>query len=90
MKVAKKFTDQLRAFVLDVELETRDAFDEFIVDSRRVNRAVDASERFIKSMEAAKLRYASDGRHDLITTLKEVLAYVQELLQKLEGDDPPN
>ena len=85
-----EFVDQLRNYVLDPDLETRAAFDVFIVDSRRVTKTVDASAAFIKAMEAAKLSYASEGRNELIENLREVLVYVQGLLSKLEGEDPPD
>lgn len=84
------FVDQLRNYVLDKDQETRAAFDRFIVDNRRVNRAVDASAAFLRAMDAAKLSYASESRDELIDSLRKVLAYVQALLGKLEGDDPPN
>ena len=58
----EEFVDQLRNYVLDPNLETRTAFDGFIVDSRRVTKVVDASAAFIKAMETAKLSYASEGR----------------------------
>ena len=83
------FVDQLRNYVLDPELETRAAFDSFIVDSRRVTKAVDASGAFIRAMDAAKLSYASESRDELVDILRNVLLYVQDLLSKLEGEDPP-
>ena len=85
----EEFVDHLRNYILDPALETRATFDGFIVDSRRVTKAVDASAAFIKAMEAAKLSYASEGRDELINNLRRVLVYVQGLLSKLEGEDPP-
>ena len=85
----EEFVDQLRNYIMDPALETRATFDGFIVDSRRVTKAVDASAAFIKAMEAAKLSYASEGRDELINNLRRVLVYVQGLLSKLEGEDPP-
>ena len=85
----EEFVDRLRNYILDPALETRDTFDSFIAGSRRVTRAVDASAAFIKAMEAAKLSYASEGRDELINNLRRVLDYVQGLLSKLEGEDPP-
>lgn len=83
------FVDKLREYVLDPDLETRRAFDEFILETRRVTKAVDASKAFIRAMNAAKPTYATDGREELIAKLREVLAYVQNLLGRLEGEDPP-
>ena len=86
----EEFVDKLRNYVLDPDLETRAAFDKFIVDSRRVAKVADATTAFIKAMDAAKLSYASEGRGELIDNLHEVLTYVQDLLSKLEGEDPPD
>ena len=83
------FIDRLRDYVLDVKLETRAAFDTFILETRRVSKAVDASIAFIKAMDAAKLSYATEGREELIESLRKVLAYVQNLLSTLESQDPP-
>lgn len=83
------FVDKLREYVLEADLETRKAFDPFILETRKVTRVVGASEAFIRAMDAAKLTYATEGREDLIKNLRKVLAYVQDLLGRLEGDDPP-
>ena len=84
------FVDKLRNYVLEPELETRAAFDDFIIETRRTNKVVDASTAFIRAIDAAKLSYASEGRDDLIENLRRVMDYVQDLLNKLEGDDPPD
>ncbi|MCY4004169.1 MAG: ParB/RepB/Spo0J family partition protein [Rhodospirillales bacterium] len=84
------FIDKLRNYVLEPELETRAAFDDFIVETRRISRVVDASAAFIRAIDAAKLSYASEGREELIENLRKVIDYVQDLLNKLEGDDPPD
>ena len=83
------FVDKLREYVLDPDLETRRAFDAFIMETRRVTRVVDASDAFIRAMNAAKLTYATEGREELIENLRKVLAYVQDLLGRLEGEDSP-
>ena len=83
------FVDKLREYVLDKDLETRKAFDPFILDTRKVTRVVDASEAFIHTMNTAKLTYATEGREDLIKNLRKVLEYVKDLLGRLEGEDPP-
>ena len=83
------FVDRLHDYVLSPDLETREAFDAFILETRRVNKAVDASSAFIRAMEAAKLSYATEGREELIDNLRKVLAYVEDLLSRLQGEDPP-
>ena len=88
--IAMRFVDRLREYVLDPDLETRAAFDGFILETRRVTKAVDASKAFIRAMNAAKLTYATEGREELIANLRKVLGYVQDLLGRLEGEDPPD
>ena len=82
------FVDRLREYVLDPDLETRRAFDEFILETRRVIRVADASNAFIRAMDAAKLTYATEKREELIKTLRNVLEYVRTLLDSLEGQEP--
>ena len=85
-----EFLDQLRNYVLDENWKPEKAFDRFIVDTRRVTKVADASATFIKAMEAAKISHASEGRSELIDSLRQVLRFVEDLLSKLEGEDPPN
>ena len=82
-------TDRLRDYILTPELETRQAFDEFILESRRLQKATDAADRFISDLRKARLNHTVDQKADLINKLTEVLQVVQSLLNRLEGDDPP-
>ena len=86
----EEFVDQLREYLRSTDLEIKEVFDRFIVDTQRVNKVVTASRVFLRAVEAARMSYASERREDLIASLREVLDYVGELLEKLEGEDPPN
>ena len=81
--------DKLREYILDPELETRAAFDGFISDSRRAQKAVDAADKFIAEMNRAKIEHETDKKDELILKLTGVLLFVQNLLEILEGEDPP-
>ena len=83
------FRDQLREYILTVESETRDAFDRFITDNRRVTQATQAADRFVAQLRRAKISHTVDQKDELILKLTEVLDYVQRLLAILEGEDPP-
>ena len=85
----REVADRLREFILDKELETRTAFDGFISDSRRAQRAVDAVDKFMSAIERAKIEYETDRKDELIGKLSKLLIVVQELLARLEGEDPP-
>ena len=82
--------DQLREYILSPDLETRAAFDGFITDSRHVQKATEAADKFISELKKAKIDHATDDKNALIQKLTNVLEYVQALLAKLEGEDPPS
>ena len=81
--------DRLREYILDPNLETRAAFDGFIADNRKVQRAVDAADKFLLEMRKTKIEHETERRDELIAKLKDVLLLVQGLLARLEGGDPP-
>ena len=82
--------DRLREYILDPELETRQAFDGFILDNRRVQNASDAADKFIREIQRAKINHAADNKNELIMKLRGVLIFVEDLLARLEGEDPPS
>ena len=84
----KAVIERLREYITDVQLETRRAFDEFVMDSRRVQTAIKACEEFTNKLEHSKLEHALE-KEDLMEALKRVKEYVEDLLQKLEGGDQP-
>ena len=81
--------NRLETYVTTVPLETRKAFDEFIVDNRRIQGSIKACEDFISQLERAKLEHVVDNQEELTIALRGVKKYVEELLQKLEGSDAP-
>jgi ParB family chromosome partitioning protein len=82
-------TDRLREYVLTPDLETREAFDGFIRDIRKVQKAVDACDRFVRDMRRAKVDYTIEGKEGIIARLLEVIDFAQRLLDKLQSDEPP-
>ena len=85
----EEVADKLREYVLDPELETRTAFDGFILDPRRLQRAAQAADKFIRDVRSAKIDHLTEGKDELILKLTGVKIFVEELLAKLEGEDPP-
>jgi len=79
---------RLDEYVNNIELETRKAFDEFVVDNRRVASAVAACDEFIARLDRAKLDHALD-RDELRSALGRVLHYVETLQERLKGSDAP-
>lgn len=80
--------ERLRRYISETDLETRAAFDEFVVDNRRIQGAIEACREFIRNLQRRKLDFAVD-RDELRVALREVVAYAQRLLAKLEGGDAP-
>ena len=85
----KDILKSLEEYVLNTELETRNVFDKFIADNRRIEGAISAAEEFIRKLEKAKLEFVVE-RKRLVPTLQEVSKYVINLLATLEGEDPPD
>jgi ParB/RepB/Spo0J family partition protein len=81
--------ERLETYVTTVSLETRKAFDEFVVDNRRIQGSIRACEDFIAQLERAKLEHVVDNKEELTIALRGVKAYIEVLLQKLEGSDAP-
>jgi ParB family transcriptional regulator, chromosome partitioning protein len=82
-------TDRLWAYISDVQMETRRAFDEFVRDRGRVRNAISVCQDFRTKLGRAKLDYEIDDKDQLISALQDVMVYVESLLQKLEGRDAP-
>lgn len=80
--------DRLRDFLLDERMETRTAFDGFVMDNRRIQGAINACEDFVRDLQRMKLDNTLD-RDELRNALLSVRSYADELIQKLEGTDPP-
>jgi ParB family transcriptional regulator, chromosome partitioning protein len=82
---------RLEKFVLDRSLETRDAFDEFVVGKRQARSALSVCDNFITSLQRLKLTYTVDDteREQLRASLKEVEGYCKSLRRALEGRDEP-
>ncbi len=82
--------DRFREYILDENLETRAAFDGFITEKRKVQKAVDACDKFLGTLEKSKVDLTIDeGREDLIRQLKGVIQYVSKLIESLQSVDPP-
>lgn len=82
--------DRLREYILDPRMETRAAFDGFIVERRSRQKATQAVDKFMNDLKKARIEHVTEGRAVLIGKLTEVFDFIATLLAKLEGDDPPS
>jgi len=87
-----KVLRRVEEYFLKPDLETRAAFDEFVVEMRRTQTALTECEEFIARIEKLKLRYiADDGdRNRLREALKNVRVLCLSLDASLRGSDDPD
>ncbi len=78
-------------FFLNPKLETRAAFDEFVVEKKRVQGAIGACDGFIDQLRKFKLTYTTDEeeRASLRAALRKVRDYCKSLESALAGSDDP-
>jgi hypothetical protein len=82
--------DAFRGFVLNVDAETRQTFDRFVVDQRKAQKASAACETFIADIRKSKVELAVEAdRNALIFELKRVIVTAQQLIDQLSTSDPP-
>jgi ParB-like chromosome segregation protein Spo0J len=86
-----KVVRRLEEFFLNPKLETRDGFDEFVVERKRVQNALTACQGFLAQLRRFKLKYTTDDeeRKNLRRALREVRDYCKSLEQALVGSDDP-
>ncbi len=86
-----KVIRRVEQFFLNPSLETRAAFDEFVVEKKRVQTAIGACEGFISQLRKFKLTYTTDDdeRKTLRDALRQVRDYCNSLEQALVGSDDP-
>lgn len=79
----------LERYIREVGLETREAFDPFLADSRQSVDAIRACQLFVASIGGLRLDFVTERRLELIEELSRVREVVTRLATTLEGADPP-
>jgi len=87
----EKLLRRVEEFFLNPKLETREAFDEFVVEKKRVQSALAACDEFLSQLQKYKLTYTTndDERAALRKALHHVREYCKSLERSLEGSDDP-
>jgi ParB/RepB/Spo0J family partition protein len=80
---------RLLAFIRDPRLETRQTFDTFVIDGKRVQSTLLSCDDFLRTLERNKLSTVVEGKDELTAKLVSVRKFVDELLLRLEGSDQP-
>jgi ParB family transcriptional regulator, chromosome partitioning protein len=88
----RKVLRRVEEYFLKPELETRAAFDEFVVDMRRTQSALAECEDFISRIQRLKIKYIADDndRKRLREALKSVSILCMSLDASLRGSDDPD
>jgi ParB family chromosome partitioning protein len=83
---------RLEEFILNPKLETRSTFDEFVMDKKRVQTALEACESFLSHLQQLRLAFTTEDadRAQLRAALNNVRAYCKSLEQALAGTDSPD
>jgi ParB family chromosome partitioning protein len=83
---------RIASFFLQPDLETRAAFDEFVVEQKRVLSALQECTEFVERLEKLKLRFTTDEeeRGKLRKALRRVQIFCISLEQMLQGSDDPD
>jgi hypothetical protein len=79
-------------YFLNPDLETRAAFDEFVVEMRRTQSALSECEDFVSRITRLKLQYIADDseRGRLRAALERVRLLCMSLDASLRGSDDPD
>ncbi len=87
----EKVVARLEKYYLDKNLETRQAFDEFVADARVLRSTVSQCDEFVIFLATHKVMYAVDLEKEQVTSaLMKVRVAVESLLEKLKGEDAPS
>jgi hypothetical protein len=88
----RKVMTRVEEYFLNPELETRAAFDGFVVEMRRTQTALAECENFIARIKKLKLKYIADDtdRNKLREALKNVRILCMSLDASLRGSDDPD
>lgn len=83
---------RVEEYFLRPDLETRAAFDEFVVEMRRTQSALDECQDFVSKIMKLKLGYIADDvyRNNLRKALSDVRSLCLSLEEQLRGSDDPD
>ncbi len=85
----ERLREQLKEYINNQSLETREAFDGFL-RRKDIKTALNVCDDFTERLDKLNLELTTDNREELSSALLKVRGYIDGLLQKLEGSDPPS
>lgn len=84
----QRLADRIRQFILDPDLEIREAFDGLILDKKKARKAVKIIDKFISDVENANLDLAVDDTEEIVERLKKVIELASSILEELQDQEP--
>jgi len=84
----KEFVKKLEEYINNIQLETRESFDDFL-PPRNIRTAVNACDEFINKLKNLESELTVEIDEDFVKSLKKVQKYVIELLTKIDDGDKP-
>lgn len=81
------FEEKLENYIHNPNLETREAFDEFL-PTRTIKTAITACDEFIVTMEKIESELIVEVDSDVVTKLKKIQSYLAILIEKIGKDFP--
>lgn len=91
-ELRRKVLRRVEEYFLKPELETRAAFDEFVIEVRRTQTALSECEDFISRIRRLKLKYIADNdeRDKLRKAFNDVRMLCRAMEASLRGSDDPD
>lgn len=84
----KDFIKKLKDYIKDIDLETREAFDDFL-PPRNIKTAITACNDFVEKLKGLESQLTTEVNKDFVKAMKGVQTYITNLLAKMEGGDIP-
>ena len=81
--------DAIREWILDTTIDTKEAFDKFSQDTKRVQKSISICDNYVTNIKSIKVELMVENKEEIIKRLEEVISVSQLLLDKLMGLEPP-
>ena len=82
------FDKKLKEYIRKEDLETRDAFDDFL-PRRDIRSAIKACDEFSDRLKNLESQLITESNKELIKKLKDIKSYLDKLLDKMSDEDAP-
>lgn len=85
----EEISSVIREWILDPEIDTKEAFEKFSQDTKRLQKTTQICEKFVQDIRKIRVELMVENKDELIIQLQSVVEFSQNLLDKLIGLEPP-